>query len=580
MRKTLLLFILIPFTIQAQYGAITAGTQAQLTIPNLSTQQILAIPNPKHGSMVYDLTENCTKIYNGTAWKCTSSALNDSPVNQPANQSNALLLEPGTAGTMGLPQLSDAQIKAIVSPKTGSIVYDKTLGCVRYYDGEIWRCTTQGKMNYPEALTGWKPSSDDRFTGRVAVDPSGNIIMAGHFVNSITLGATTFSANGIQQIFCVKYNRTGGVIWAKKIEATNYSSIEAISIGTDGSIYLAGMFTLTLDLGGVFIQGGSRLNIFLAKLDNNGNAIWGKNINSDSDGGVTFRSLQLDKQNNPIITGYFGAGNLYLADSGTPLTSGPSFTGFVAKYNYSGSFAWCKALAGSWQSTCMSTTADSDGNIYLAGYFSGSISFPGGSTINSVNGSDIFIVKYQSDGTFVWVKHEGSMASEYANYICFANGKLLVVGVTDNGTTIGSFNLPSQLSNTLETFYASLNVADQTWNWAFKADGYTYATNAVMHNDNEFYMLGLFTNHQITNFGNKSVWGDAGGTYLVKGNMSNGNILYFRKMFSESSMQDILPLDGSKKLISALSQYPVTIGDTFLTSPGLNFQAFIGIITE
>src|SRR6218665_1633427 len=120
-------------------------------------------------------------------------------------------------------------------------------------------------------------------------------------------------------MLCVKYNRTGGVIWAKKITASNYCSIEALSVGTDGSIYLAGMFTFIMDLGGVSIDGGPKQNIFLAKLDNNGTAIWAKNINTDSDGGVYFRSLQLDKQNNPILTGYFGSGTLYLADSGVKI---------------------------------------------------------------------------------------------------------------------------------------------------------------------------------------------------------------------------------------------------------------------
>lgn len=581
MKKILLLFTLVPFIVSAQSGTIISGPEAQLTLPNLTTQQIWAIPNPKHGSMVYDMTENCTKIYDGTNWKCTSSPLNDSPVNQPAIPANAIQLTPGITGTMGLPQLSDAQIKAIVAPKTGSLVYDKTLGCVRYYDGEIWRCTNQGKMNYPEPLTGWKPSSDESFSGRIAVDPSGNIIMTGEFINSITLGATTLAAGGIRQVYCVKYNRTGGVIWAKKITATNYSAIEAIKVGTDGSIYIAGRFTFILDLGGVTIDGGPKQNIFLAKLDNDGNAIWVKNLNSDSDGGMAFSSLELDQQNNPIITGYFGgSGTLYLADSGITLTSGPSFTGFIAKYNYYGSFAWAKALAGSWETSCYSSTSDATGNIYVAGRVSGSLSFPGGSTINSMDGNDIFITKYQSNGTFEWVKQAGSMANEYPVSICFADGKLLLVGVTDNGTTIGSFNLPSQLSYTMETFYASLNVSDQTWNWAFKADGYTYTGNVVMHNANEFYMLGRFTNHQITTFGNKSVWGDGGAAYIVKGNMADGSIKYFRKMFSEASIQDILPLSDSKKVIAGNSQYPVKLGDRAFYPPGNYFQSFIGIITE
>jgi len=49
----------------------------------------------------------------------------------------------------------------------------------------------------------------------LAVDTSGNIINVGYFSNSITLGSTTLSANGVTDIFISKSNSTGDYIWSR-----------------------------------------------------------------------------------------------------------------------------------------------------------------------------------------------------------------------------------------------------------------------------------------------------------------------------------------------------------------------------
>lgn len=41
-----------------------------LSLPQLTAADITAITSPQKGMLVYDLTNNCVKIYNGMDWKC------------------------------------------------------------------------------------------------------------------------------------------------------------------------------------------------------------------------------------------------------------------------------------------------------------------------------------------------------------------------------------------------------------------------------------------------------------------------------------------------------------------------------
>jgi hypothetical protein len=41
-----------------------------VSLPQLTATDIAAIASPQKGMLVYDLTNNCVKIYNGTNWKC------------------------------------------------------------------------------------------------------------------------------------------------------------------------------------------------------------------------------------------------------------------------------------------------------------------------------------------------------------------------------------------------------------------------------------------------------------------------------------------------------------------------------
>ena len=84
-----------------------------------------------------------------------------------------------------------------------------------------------------------------------------------------------------------------------------------------------------------------------------------------------------------------------------------------------------------------STAVDGAGNVYTIGSFSGTADFdPGPDTFNltSVGGRDIFIVKLDTGGHFIWAKQFGGLSNDYGNSITVdVTGKIYVAGYFQAG---------------------------------------------------------------------------------------------------------------------------------------------------
>lgn len=70
MKKHCIIFlILIAYSVT--FGQSTVLLPNINETPRLNYSQIVALPSPKVGSMVFDTNSNCLRIYNGLEWLCT-----------------------------------------------------------------------------------------------------------------------------------------------------------------------------------------------------------------------------------------------------------------------------------------------------------------------------------------------------------------------------------------------------------------------------------------------------------------------------------------------------------------------------
>ncbi|MEK6616208.1 MAG: hypothetical protein AABZ32_08880, partial [Bacteroidota bacterium] len=95
--------------------------------------------------------------------------------------------------------------------------------------------------NYLWAKSAGGTSND--YATSVTADASGNIIAAGSFVSpTITFGSTTLTNAGSVDMFFVKYDPSGNVLWAKSAGGTSYDEATSVTADASGNIIAAGLF--------------------------------------------------------------------------------------------------------------------------------------------------------------------------------------------------------------------------------------------------------------------------------------------------------------------------------------------------
>jgi RPA family protein len=177
---------------------------------------------------------------------------------------------------------------------------------------------------------------------------------------------------------------------------------------------------------------------FIAKYNSAGVVQWAaRQGGTDSDFGT---SLTVDSTGNIIVGGYYGTNPLIAYNSdGSPfarsLTNSGGYDAFIAKYNSAGAVQWVARQGGSGDNYTRSLSADSAGNILVAGVYQSTLvvgNSDGSSFATSVGNSgahDSFVVKYNSAGFVQWVARQGGTADDYGTgVIADSTGNVIVAG--------------------------------------------------------------------------------------------------------------------------------------------------------
>lgn len=180
-----------------------------------------------------------------------------------------------------------------------------------------------------------------------------------------------------------------GLKWAKQMASTEKVGTQnncGLAIVTDklGNVYTTGTFQGTMDFDPDSFTTFNLTNlygadIYISKLDASGNFIWVKQMKGDEKSAYGFsQSIGLDNQGNVYITGYF-RGSIDF-DPNPLVNFNLTSTGFddifVLKLDNSGNFVWAKTMGGpSSDDIGESILLDNLGGIYLGGSFVDSADF-------------------------------------------------------------------------------------------------------------------------------------------------------------------------------------------------------------
>ncbi|PHS63303.1 MAG: hypothetical protein COB12_09775 [Flavobacterium sp.] len=235
----------------------------------------------------------------------------------------------------------------------------------------------------------------------IAIDLNGNVLTTGVFFVTSDFdpgaGIHNLTSNGDADIFIQKLDPDGEFLWAKNIGGIFYDYGYAITTDTSGNVYVAGSFKDTVDFdpgaGTYAVTPVGDYDFFVLKLDSNGDFVWAKTVGGSNED-VAY-SIIIDDSDNIYITGFFQNTADFDTGAGTEeITSNGSRDIYILKINSAGDFIWAKTIGDDSFDAGNSITLDSSENIYLTGYFYETVDFDPGAGIheNTSNGGRDFYI--------------------------------------------------------------------------------------------------------------------------------------------------------------------------------------------
>ncbi len=275
----------------------------------------------------------------------------------------------------------------------------------------------------PSGLYGYPATEID-------ADAAGNIYIAGAIRDSFDLdpGPDVYRLyTGGASVACIlKLNSSGDFVWAKSHQVdtlTNNSYITGMKvIGT--SIYATARFHGTVDLDpgpGILnvTSIGTRDMLFL-KMDTAGNFIWKKEI--EAQWTDNFNSFAIDSAANLYITGSFedtmdfdpgpGVYKLHSTPWALGFPFGTNADIFIAKYDSTCNLIWAHSIGAHDDEEGRGISVDRFGNVFVSGtyitYQNDLVDFdPGPGVANLYYYGHNFLLKFRSNGGFVWARNAG-----------------------------------------------------------------------------------------------------------------------------------------------------------------------------
>ena len=230
-----------------------------------------------------------------------------------------------------------------------------------------------------------------------------------------------------------------------------------VVVDSVGNTYITGHFRQTVDFGGGNITSGGHRDIYVLKVDSTGAFVWVQTYGSTSNLADRGLDIDIDSASNVYITGYF-QGTVDFGNGDITASGGSDI--FVLKLDSSGTFQWVYTAGGTGNDNGKGIAVDTDGNILLTGIFSQTVDF-GGGTVSSEGEFDFFVLKLNSAGAYQWVYTAGSNNDDEGLSIdTDSNNNSYITGYVESVVDFGvthNFYGNSEIGPSADIFVLKLN---------------------------------------------------------------------------------------------------------------------------
>ena len=235
---------------------------------------------------------------------------------------------------------------------------------------------------------------------RMALDKSDDIVLAGAFQGSMTIGATVLASDatldpGTVDGFVARLKKDGTPIWAERFGGPADESVMSLALTSTGDPLVAwlsyggydgtggGPSSLTVSALGCTTPGLSTSvaeetdRLFVVRLSaSDGTCVWGHSYDIDNQFLDTNNSgygiaLTVDPFDDVIVAGGAGSGGVNFGNGFLVMHGGVDV--FVAKLDPAGNLVWASSYGGPDDEWVRSVGTDGCGNIFLGGGFDNSV---------------------------------------------------------------------------------------------------------------------------------------------------------------------------------------------------------------
>lgn len=308
----------------------------------------------------------------------------------------------------------------------------------------------------------------------LAADSAGNVSVVGAYgaVASASIdldpgpGSYMLPNDGGTEGFAAQYDPLGNLRWGVHFGSPGSNSAAEVAVDGTGNTLVAGTFTGSVRIGKpgatpITLTATGDIEGLLAKIDPAGNVLWARTLGEN---GVRRRAFDIAVDS---------SGNIYA----TGVPEGTKQT-YVAKYDgASGATEWSKLVSGGTginysgyvtHASGSELAVDLAGNVHVTGTFMGTIDFnPDQAVTNNLSNagtttgkkkvvntqSDVFVLKLNSGGNYVWAGGLGGGGEDLAGRIAvdgagnsYVSGSFGSVGTRaaiDADPGLGKLNLPA-----------------------------------------------------------------------------------------------------------------------------------------
>jgi hypothetical protein len=378
----------------------------------------------------------------------------------------------------------------------------------------------------------------------IAVDPYGQVTIAGIFTGTVNFGGANLVSAGSYDIFVAKYFSNGAHNWSQRYGGTGFDEPHGLAVNGDGTVFMTGTFQNTVNFGGGNFVSAGAFDIFLLALTPGGAYAWSKRFGGpDYDFGT---SIAWDN------SGVYLTGHFYdtINFGGADLTSAGLDDIFVAKFDWTtGNHIWSQRFGDVDADIGSSLALSPSGNVCVTGSFEDNLNF-GLGNLGSLGSSDVFLALFNSGGVPIWSKRFGGSSADFASGVAIdASSNIFATGGFMATANFGGQNFTA-LNSFYDVFLAKYNAAgNHLWSHAGGGGGNDGSQGIALDKSGNVYIGGYFTGSAT--FGSDNLFGGGGPDMFFTRYSANG-LYHWSKGFGGASTDIVraLAVDKSGNVVA------------------------------